>query len=83
MAGEIYDCHDAVFLEFKARTRRLLAEYHMLKYEEKEKKGNIKPDVRQDRKERFSGTAFFVRLWTKYLYRGQCIRQYELYLCGL
>ena len=30
MAGEIYDCHDAVFLEFKARTRRLLAEYHML-----------------------------------------------------
>lgn len=39
MAGEIYDCHDAVFLEFKARTRRLLAEYHMLKYEEKEKKG--------------------------------------------
>lgn len=41
MAGEIYDCHDAVFLEFKARTRRLLAEYHMLKYEEKEKKREI------------------------------------------
>lgn len=41
MAGEIYDCHNEVFLEFKAKTRELLAEYHALKYEEKEKKREI------------------------------------------
>lgn len=38
LAGEVYDCHAAVFLEFKAKTRRLLAEYNRLAYEEKEKK---------------------------------------------
>ena len=38
LAGECYDCHAAVFLEFKAKTRRLLAEYNRLAYEEKEKK---------------------------------------------
>ena len=41
MAGEIYDCHNEIFLEFKAKTRALLAEYHALKYEEKEKKREI------------------------------------------
>ena len=41
MAGEIYDCHNEIFLEFKAKTRALLAEYHALKYEEKEKKREV------------------------------------------
>ena len=35
LAGEVYDCHAAVFLEFKAKTRRLLADYNRLAYEEK------------------------------------------------
>ena len=38
LVGECYDCHAAVFLEFKAKARRLLAEYNRLAYEEKEKK---------------------------------------------
>ena len=27
MAGEWYDCHDKVFLEFKSKTHRLLMKY--------------------------------------------------------
>ena len=38
LVGKCYDCHAAVFLEFKAKARRLLAEYNRLAYEEKEKK---------------------------------------------
>lgn len=38
MAGEYYDCHDKIFLEFKARARSLLKEYHALAYEQKEEK---------------------------------------------
>ena len=38
LVGKCYDCHAAVFLEFKVKTRRLLAEYNRLAYEEKEKK---------------------------------------------
>lgn len=41
MAGEYYDCHDKIFLEFKARARRLLKEYHALAYEQKEEKTAI------------------------------------------
>lgn len=41
MAGEIYDCHNEIFLEFKAKTRKLLAEYNKLAYEEKGKKYEI------------------------------------------
>ena len=41
MAGEYYDCHDPVFLEFKARARALLKEYHQLAYEQKAEKTEI------------------------------------------
>ncbi|MDR2953659.1 MAG: sugar O-acetyltransferase [Prevotella sp.] len=40
MAGENYDCHDRVFLEFKTKARKLLAEYNNSPYEKKkERKG--------------------------------------------
>lgn len=38
MAGEYYDCHDKIFLEYKATARRLLKEYNSLAYEQKEEK---------------------------------------------
>ena len=41
MAGEYYDCHDEVFLEFKGTARRLLAQYHALAYEQKNEKTEI------------------------------------------
>ena len=41
MAGQYYDCHDAVFLEFKRRTRELLQQYHALAYEQKAEKTEI------------------------------------------
>lgn len=41
MAGEWYDCHDPIFLEFKRRTRELLHAYHTCSYEEKQKKYEI------------------------------------------
>lgn len=41
MAGEYYDCHDEVFLEFKGMARKLLAQYHALAYGQKEEKTEI------------------------------------------
>lgn len=41
MAGEYYNCHDEIFLDFKARARELLKEYHALSYEQKEEKRSI------------------------------------------
>lgn len=41
MAGEYYNCHDNIFLAFKARARQLLKEYNALTYEQKEKKDAI------------------------------------------
>lgn len=41
MAGEYYDCHDPVFLNFKARAAKLLKEYHALAYEQKPEKNSI------------------------------------------
>lgn len=41
MAGEYYNCHDKIFLEFKARARELLKEYNTLTYEQKEKKETL------------------------------------------
>lgn len=41
MAGEYYNCHDNIFLAFKARARQLLKEYNDLAYEQKEKKAAI------------------------------------------
>ncbi len=33
MAGEYYNCHDEIFLEYKNQARKLLKEYHALAYE--------------------------------------------------
>ena len=38
MAGELYNCHDKVFLEFKSRTRKLLTRYNSLEFEQKAEK---------------------------------------------
>lgn len=38
MAGEIYDSHNEVFLEFKGKTRKLLGQYNSLAYEQKKEK---------------------------------------------
>ena len=42
MAGEPYDCHDKIFLEFKETARRLLSSYNALSYGQKEEKTRIR-----------------------------------------
>ena len=41
MAGEIYNCHDDIFLEYKKSARELLAAYHKLAYDQKKEKTQI------------------------------------------
>lgn len=41
MDGEWYDCHDPVFIEFKAKTRRLLKQYNTLPYDQKSNRYNL------------------------------------------
>ena len=41
MAGQYYNCHDKIFLEFKKTSRKLLAEYNALAYDQKQKKTEI------------------------------------------
>lgn len=41
MAGQYYNCHDKIFLEFKNNARTLLRTYHDLAYDQKEKKRAI------------------------------------------
>ena len=41
MAGEIYDCHDPIFLDYKNTTRQLLSEYNRLPYDAKTRKREI------------------------------------------
>ncbi|KAA8823992.1 sugar O-acetyltransferase [Bifidobacterium reuteri] len=41
MAGNIYDCHDPIFLDYKNTTRRLLSEYNRLPYDAKTRKREI------------------------------------------
>lgn len=41
LSGEWYDCHAPVFLEYKQKARVLLKEYHLLEYNQKEKKREI------------------------------------------
>jgi maltose O-acetyltransferase len=40
-AGEIYNCHDPVFLEFKKTTRSLLARYNAFAYDQKAEKREV------------------------------------------
>ena len=39
--GEWYDCHDAIFLEYKKKSRELLQEYNSLGYDKKQCKWKI------------------------------------------
>ena len=41
MAGEYYNCHDKVFLDFKEKTRKLLKKYNSLEYGQKTEKTDI------------------------------------------
>ncbi|MDO5520072.1 MAG: sugar O-acetyltransferase, partial [bacterium] len=41
MAGDIYKCHEPVFLEFKRKTRELLLKYNALAYDQKKEKYEI------------------------------------------
>lgn len=41
LAGEWYNCHDSIFLEFKQKARELLKEYNSLEYNQKERKNLI------------------------------------------
>ncbi len=41
MAGEYYNCHDEVFLEYKNNARKLLALYNSLEYNQKKEKISI------------------------------------------
>lgn len=41
MAGEWYDCHDPIFLEYKLNARKLLAQYHSLAYDQKKEKTEV------------------------------------------
>ncbi|MCD7937437.1 MAG: sugar O-acetyltransferase [Tannerellaceae bacterium] len=41
MNGEWYDCHDPVFMEFKATARKQLSQYNNLSYEDKERKSQL------------------------------------------
>jgi len=41
LAGEYYDCHDKVFLEFKTKARELITQYNTLSYDEKDKRSGV------------------------------------------
>ena len=41
LAGEWYDCHDPIFLEYKDTARRLLKLYHSLEYKQKKEKNEV------------------------------------------
>ena len=41
MAGEWYDCHDAVFLEYKNEARNLLSQYNSFSYNQKTEKTEV------------------------------------------
>lgn len=41
MAGEWYDCHNEIFLEYKNNARTLLAQYNGLSYNQKQEKTEV------------------------------------------
>ena len=41
LAGEWYDCHDPIFLEYKDTARRLLKKYNSLEYNQKKEKTEV------------------------------------------
>lgn len=45
MVGELYNCHDTVFLRLKKRSRQLLSIYNGLAYDQKEQKREVLLDL--------------------------------------
>ena len=41
MAGEWYDCHNAIFLEYKNNARKLLSQYNSFSYDQKKEKTEV------------------------------------------
>ena len=41
MAGEWYDCHNAIFLEYKNNARSLLSQYNSFSYNQKKEKTEV------------------------------------------
>ena len=41
MAGEWYDCHNEIFLEYKDNARKLLKQYNSFSYSQKEEKTKV------------------------------------------
>lgn len=41
MAGEWYNCHDEIFLEYKNNARNLLSKYNSFSYKQKEEKAEV------------------------------------------
>ena len=41
LAGEWYDCHNEIFLEYKKNARELLAQYHSFAYDQKTEKTEV------------------------------------------
>lgn len=41
MAGELYNCHDEIFLQYKKQAKELLDIYNRLTYDQKEEKKGI------------------------------------------
>ena len=62
MAGECYNCHDKIFLDFKSRATKLLKKYNALEYEQKEEKENIL----RNRYKGISCITVSLRLWAEY-----------------
>lgn len=61
MAGEYYNCHDRVFLEYKNTARRLLQKYHELTYEQKkEKNGDFATVIWRHRYERICRSIVYM-----------------------
>ena len=78
MAGEWYDCHDKVFLEFKNKTHRILMKYNSLPYDHKEEKRQV-----QRRHQGIHRPFLHLRLRPQHPYREQRHRQYGLHVRGL
>ena len=41
MSGEVYNCHDEVFLQYKKQAKEMLDIYNRLTYDQKEEKKEI------------------------------------------
>ncbi len=69
--GEFYNCHDSIFIEYKAKARRLIKEYRNLDYLDKEGKRKILEQLfnKIDSKERinsnFDENEYFAKTYAQ------------------